>query len=194
MPSFFRQLPIAKLCTREHLVPLLGYGALLSSCLIAIWLSLANLARDYADYTDAVDTLDRFEGRKLSAAGQTGMEGQAHSPFLEGRTETIAGAALQQRVVAAITEAGGDVLSSQIDLQGSAGAKGLISLSVNCEVDQNKLQGLIYDLETGMPFLFIDQLVVQTPQTGGKILVGSESRLHVQLDVSAQWQVGYGKS
>jgi len=194
MLFFLRDHPLSKLYTREHLVPLLGYGALLLSCIVAIWLALSSLAADYADYTDAADTLDRLEGRQSHVSSPPGLEGATGSPFLEGHTQTIAGAALQQRVVAAVTAAGGDVLSSQLDLQGSDAARGLISLSVNCEIDQNKLQELIYDLETGMPFLFLDQLVVQTPQIGGKILVGSETRLHVQLDVSGQWQVGYGKS
>jgi general secretion pathway protein M len=49
---------------------------------------------------------------------------------------------------------------------------------------------LLYDLETGMPFLFIDQLVVQMPQSAGKIGSGLDSpRMRVQIDVSGQWQV-----
>jgi general secretion pathway protein M len=47
------------------------------------------------------------------------------------------------------------------------------------------VQPLLYDLEAGMPFLFIDQLVVQAPQAG----TGEEgSRMRVLLAVSGQWQ------
>ena len=35
----------------------------------------------------------------------------------------------------------------------------------SCEIEQPQLQQLLYDLEAGMPFLFVDQLVVQTPLT-----------------------------
>ena len=40
------------------------------------------------------------------------------SPFLEGQTLTVAGAALLQRVADAVTKVGGNVLSSQVDVQG----------------------------------------------------------------------------
>jgi general secretion pathway protein M len=103
---------------------------------------------------------------------------------------TIAGAALQQRVVAAVNDAGGNVLSSQVDLQGSETKQGYVSLSANLEIEQSNLQQLLYDLETGMPFLFIDQLVVQMPQSVGRIGTGLDSpRMRVQIDVSGQWQV-----
>jgi general secretion pathway protein M len=112
------------------------------------------------------------------------------SPFLEGRTVEVAGAALQQRVVAAVRDAGGNVQSSQVDLQGSQAKQGYVSLSANCEVGQGALQQLLYDLESGMPFLFIDQLVVQMPQSGGGAGVETEAaRMRVQIDVSGQWQV-----
>src|ERR1700719_4217107 len=162
-----RAHPIQKLFTREHALPLLGYAALIIGLAVITWLALASLAGDYADYAAAADLLDRLEGRK-PATGPSGLASvPAGSPFLEGRTVTVAGAALQQRVVAAIRDAGGNVLSSQVDLQGSQAKQGYVSLSANCEVGQSALQQLLYDLESGMPFLFIVQLVVQMTQSDG---------------------------
>jgi general secretion pathway protein M len=190
MIQTFRAHPIQKLFTRAHALPLLSYVALLMGFAIVTWLSLASLVSDYADYAAATDLLDRIEGRKPSASGLASGPGKSGSPFIEGRTVTIAGAALQQRVVDAVKEAGGNVLSSQVDLQGSEAKQGHVSLSANCEIDQSNLQQLLYDLETGMPFLFIDQLVVQLPQSGARIDAGAEaSRMRVQIDVSGKWQV-----
>jgi general secretion pathway protein M len=185
-----RTHPIQKLFTRAHALPLLGYAALIMGLAVITWLALASLAGDYADYTAAADLLDRLEGRKPSS-GPSGLASEmSGSPFLEGRTVTIAGAALQQRVVAAVRDAGGNVLSSQVDLQGSQAKQGYISLSANCEVGQGALQQLLYDLESGMPYLFIDQLVVQMPQSGGGTGVEAETaRMRVQIDISGQWQV-----
>ena len=182
--------PIQKLFTRSHAVPLLAYAVLIMGLAVITWLALASLAGDYADYTAAADLLDRLEGRK-PATGPSGLaSGMSGSPFLEGRTVEVAGAALQQRVVAAVRDAGGNVLSSQVDLLGSQAKQGYISLSANCEVGQVALQELLYDLESGMPFLFIDQLVVQMPQSGGGAGVETEAaRMRVQIDVSGQWQV-----
>ncbi|MGH6822358.1 MAG: type II secretion system protein GspM [Methylocella sp.] len=185
-----RTHPIRKMLTRSHAVPLLGYAALIAGLAVIAWLALASLAGDYADYAAASDLLDRLEGRKHSPEASGLASGPAGSPFLAGPTVEVAGAALQQRVVAAVKDAGGNVLSSQVDLQGSQAKQGYVSLSTNCEVGQSALQQLLYDLESGMPFLFIDQLVVQMPQSGGGLGVGTEAaRLRVQIDVSGQWQV-----
>jgi general secretion pathway protein M len=54
----------------------------------------------------------------------------------------------------------------------------------SCEIDQSEVQKLLYDLEAGMPFLFIDQLVVQTPLTSSGPGGG---RLRLLLAVSGQW-------
>jgi general secretion pathway protein M len=58
-------------------------------------------------------------------------------------------------------------------------------VTANCEVEQPALQQLLYNIESGMPFLFIDQLVVQAPAAtpgapGGK--------MHVLISVSGRWQ------
>jgi general secretion pathway protein M len=75
-------------------------------------------------------------------------------------------------------------LSTQLDLQGTQSRTGFLSMIASCEIDQPELQKLLYDLEAGMPFLFVDQLVVQTALassgTGG-------GRLRILLGVSGQW-------
>jgi general secretion pathway protein M len=47
------------------------------------------------------------------------------------------------------------------------------------------LQQLLYDLEAGMPFLFIDQLVVQTPTAASG---PGSGKLRILLTVSGQWR------
>jgi general secretion pathway protein M len=185
-----RSHPIQKLFTRAHALPLLGYATLVMGLTVITWLALASLAGDYADYAAAADLLDHLEGRKPSTGPSGFASSMSGSPFLEGPTVEVAGAALQQRVVAAVRDAGGNVLSTQVDLLGSQAKQGYVSLSANCEVGQGALQQLLYELESGMPFLFIDQLVVQMPQSGGGVGVETEAaRMRVQIDVSGQWQV-----
>jgi general secretion pathway protein M len=58
---------------------------------------------------------------------------------------------------------------------------------VSCEMEQPALQKLLYDLEVGMPFLFIDQLDVQVPQTTATN-EGGAGLARVVLGVSGQWQ------
>ena len=131
--------------------------------------------------------LEQLEGRKPAGGrGQgAGVAGPAGSPFLEGATVTVAGAALLQRVTAAITKLGGNVLSSQIDLQGTQAKTGFLTIIASCDIDQPGLQQLLYDLEAGQPFLFVDQLSVQAPASFAS---SGEGKLRVLLSVSGQWQ------
>src|SRR5262249_37550420 len=115
----------------------------------------------------------------------TGIAVHAGSPFLEGATVTVAGAALLQRVTAAVTKLGGNVLSSQVDLQGTQAKTGFLTIIASCDIDQPGLQQLLYDLEAGQPFLFIDQLSVQAPASFSS---SGEDKLRVLLSVSGQWQ------
>jgi general secretion pathway protein M len=129
--------------------------------------------------------LEQLDGRNAAVPGGRSTDAQmpSGSPFLEGATVTIAGAALLQRVAGAVTKLGGNVLSSQLDVQGTPSKAGFVSMIASCEIDQPSLQPLIYDLEAGMPFLFIDQLAVQAPSTSQ-----GEGKLRVLLAVSGQWK------
>ena len=100
---------------------------------------------------------------------------------------TVAGAALLQRVATAVGNVGGTIQSSQVDVLGTQAKDGFVSLVVSCEMEQPALQKLLYDLEVGMPFLFVDQLDVQVPQTTALNESGS-GRVKVVLGVSGQWQ------
>ena len=167
----------------------LAYGLVLVVFLLIAWSALADLYGRYLDYAAAGELLDQIEGRKPARARvNPGAESApTGSPFLEGPTVTVAGASLQQRVTSAVTKVGGNVLSSQVDLDGSKAKQGYVSLVASCEVEQPALQQLLYDLEAGMPFLFVDQLDVQVPQTTATN-EGGTGKIRVVLGVTGQWQ------
>jgi general secretion pathway protein M len=165
-------------------------------CYVAVVLAFVLLAAfavlDVMERRDAVaasaDILSRLEGRgppRPPVAGVGEATVMTGSPVLEGPTVTVAAAVLMQRVAGAITRVGGNILSSQVDLQGNQAKDGFVAVSVNCEVEQPSLQKLLYDLEAGMPLLFVDQLVAEAPEgvagaAGGKI--------RVLISVSGQWK------
>lgn len=163
-----------------------SYLGVMILLLFVIASSLTDILNQRAEVAASRAMLEQFEGHKPIARGQgTNFAGPAGSPFLEGATVTVAGAALLQRVTAAVTKLGGNVLSSQIDLQGSQSKAGFLSIVASCDVDQAGLQQLLYDLEAGQPFLFVDQLSVQAPASFAS---SGEGKLRVLLGVSGQWQ------
>jgi len=94
---------------------------------------------------------------------------------------TVAGAALLQRVTGAIERAGGNVVSSEIRPQDLHSTDRFVRITATCEVEQKALQGLLYGIEAGMPFLFVDQLLAQAqPEADG-------GKIRVVLDVSGMW-------
>jgi general secretion pathway protein M len=161
------------------------FVGLIGVLLAVTWIALATIDERRAGVAAAENMLAQLEGRS-PPGGRDGRSplGDAPdgSPFLEGQTLTVAGAALLQRVGGAVTRIGGNILSSQVELQKADSKDGWIGLVVSCEIEQATLQQLLYDLEAGMPFLFIEQLTVQAPSAG---VEGNRTR--ILLAVSGLW-------
>jgi general secretion pathway protein M len=155
---------------------------------IMAWTTVAEILqrRDAVAATAAV--LSQLEGRSPTVPRARGREPDAvstGSPLLDGATVTVGGANLLQRVAGSITRLGGNILYTQVDLDGPQAKDGFVSVTVNCELEQPVLQQLLYDLEAGMPFLFVDQLVAQGPAAAAATPQG---KLRLVISVSGQWQ------
>jgi general secretion pathway protein M len=178
---------IDRYLSRYPMIAAVLYCALVLVLLFVCWAASADLYDRYQAVVAAGDLLDQLErgGQRSASNSALSASTPQGSPFLEGQTVTVAGAALLQRVAGAVTRFSGNVLSSQVDVQGAQAKAGLVSLVASCEIPQPDLQQLLYDLEAGMPYLFVDQLVVQAPDTVAR---GEGGRLRVILGVSGQWQ------
>jgi general secretion pathway protein M len=179
-----------RLSSTGPLLAVLGYAAAVVVFLAMAWSGVADILERRQSIVAASDLLAQLEGRKaspLATAGGGASQVPTGSPFLEGQTLTVAGAALLQRVADAVTKVGGNVLSSQVDVQGVQAKDGFVSVLASCELDHAALQRLLYDLEAGMPFLFIEQMVAQSPQTASPQEGG---RMRLLLAVSGRWQGG----
>ena len=176
---------LRKSFTSSPIVAAVAYAGLVIVLLAMVVSSVLDMLGQRAAVASSAAMLEQLEGRKAPAPGGRSTEAgvPSGSAFLEGATVTVAGAALLQRVAGAVTKLGGNVLSSQLDVQGTQSKAGFVSMVASCELDQPALQSLIYDLEAGMPFLFIDQLAVQAPTTSS-----GEGKLRILLAVSGQWQ------
>jgi general secretion pathway protein M len=177
---------IARFLARNPAVAAGSYVALVLVLAFVACYAAADLYDRYQSVATANDLLEQLErGRSTPGAAANASGVPQGSPFLEGLTVTVAGAALLQRVAGAVTRVGGNVLSSQVDVQGAQSKAGVVSLVASFEVTQEDLQKLLYDLESGMPYLFVDQLAVQAPDA---LTRGEGGRLRIMLGVSGQWQ------
>lgn len=181
---------VSRALAGSPLIAVTLYVAVTGGLLLMAGLSIADVIVHRQALAQTSDLLDQLRGRKGGAKNAAAaMAEHPGTPFLEGPTVTVAGANLLQRVAVAVGNAGGSVQSSQVDVSGAQVKDGFVGLVVSCELDQPALQKVLYDLEAGMPFLFVDQLDVQVPQATA-LNEAATGRVRVILGVSGQWQAG----
>lgn len=179
-------------------VAALVYAGLMIVLVAIIATSWTGVLNRHAAISGLSEMLSRLEGASPTAArSRNGDAAVSGSYFLEGPTVTVAGAAMLQRVIGIVTKHGGNVLSSQVDLKATQSKDGLVTVIANCTMDQPALQPIIYEIEAGMPFLFVEQLDAQlstaSNATGAGTTASAASgttggKLRVLLSVAGQWQ------
>src|SRR4051794_29310213 len=96
-------------------VAALLYAGLLLALAAATVLSLKDVFDQRAAVASLGETVLRLERDSQGSTQPATARGTTPgSPLLEGATETIAGAALLQRVIGSVTKHGGSILSSQL--------------------------------------------------------------------------------
>jgi len=162
------------------------YGAVVFAMLLTSAFALVEIVRQYQALSAAAETLATFERRKENVASDSAPIAQpAGSPFLEGPTVTVASAALLQQLTNALARAGGSVISSEVDNQFAQSKDGFVRIRATGNIEQTGLQQLLYDLESGMPFVFVDQLSARVEVDGKK-----DGLMRVSLGVTALWSAG----
>ena len=164
--------------TRHRSVSSFIYIGLVIGCVATIVFMVSGIADRYQARNASLEMLSRYANRSQL----TSKQGPPGSPFLEGQTLTTASAALLQRITTIITHAGGTLVSSEIVQRGTQSKDGYVTALANCELDQESLQKVLYEIEAGLPYLFIDQLQIQTP-----LEVGQGGRLRLLLGVTGFW-------
>jgi general secretion pathway protein M len=178
--------PIDRYLTRYPRGATLIYGAAVVAMLLTSAFALVAIVRQYQALGAAAETLATFERRKENGASDPAPINQPPgSPFLEGPTVTVASAALLQQLTNALTRAGGSVISSEVDNQFAQSKDGFVRIRATGNIEQTGLQQLLFDLESGMPFVFVDQLSARMEAEGKK-----DGLMRVSLGVTGLWSAG----
>jgi general secretion pathway protein M len=173
--------------SRRQAVAVVAYVGVVIALLAVSLLLVVDLHDKSAEIEAAQMRLDQLSERSRSSlsVSNTANAGPGGSPFLDGKTITIAGAALQQRIEAAVAKADGLLTSSQLELDGPDAKNGFVNLSASLEVSQPAVQTILYDIEAGMPYLFVDKLSIQSPEVFGEPESG---RMRMTIGVVGQWR------
>jgi general secretion pathway protein M len=144
-------------------VLLAGYGLVLAPVIVA-----------YQEVGQEIEESQLLLQRYRSLAGQrpelsarlADLERQAAKVggYLKGPSDALAAAELQDYARAVIEGAGGSLRSTQILPVSAADSKVPVrraTLRIQLGIDIKGLQKVLYQLETGQPYLFVDQLTVR---------------------------------
>jgi general secretion pathway protein M len=129
---------------------------------------------------DLQKQLDRLHRLGATAAG-----------YLDGQSETLIAAALQERLKTAVAETGGRLNSTQVLTSGGTDRTRRVAVRGQMQMSLAALQRVLYALEAGSPYLFIDNLDVR-PMIGprGPQSADSDALLDVHFDVYGYMRSG----
>jgi general secretion pathway protein M len=182
-------------------------GSLLSRTLALVLLALAllggfrlvvaPLVAAFQDNASRIEQAEALLQRYLALAEQrqamserlaTQQELAASAAgYLQGPSDALAAAQLQDRVKSVIEGAGGELRSTQIlpavVIDGDAGIR-RAALRVQFAVTIEGLAETLYELESGLPYLLIDQLSVREQRTRRRR--SDEPETEASLDISLE--------
>lgn len=111
--------------------------------------------------------LDALKRRSLAASAPQAPEPKISvKPFLAEENFALAANALQKRVVGLIEQTNGKLISVAVDppIAGDADLARRVSVQVTAELTNNALQKVLYELESAVPFAFVDSFTASRPE------------------------------
>lgn len=94
--------------------------------------------------------------------------------YLQQVSPALAAAELQGLVKRAVAQAGGELISTQVLAAQAPDRPREIAVSARARGDVRALQRMLYELESGLPLVFVERLSVDA-QPGGELLVAFEA-------------------
>lgn len=154
---------------REKLIALTGLFAVLIACAIAPTLCLKTRSDALDALADKRDMLDRLEAAHRRPIGKPGVRerfGAAPtSAFLNSQTSGLASAQLEAYLSKLVLAQQGSLVSSGVQQVNRSDAPDIVRVQATLDITYEALQALLYKLETGTPYVFVDSMTVQLLKT-----------------------------
>jgi general secretion pathway protein M len=177
--------------SRQAILSLTAFVALVLG--VAVWsvaylVEMGDLQAEYDVKSQSLDALKRQTVPKLPGGGNISRS-PTRAEVIAAPTETIAASELQKAVLALLERAGGVVHIIQAEATSDVTGEGLRRLNTQITFDgsMDALQKVLFDLETAIPFIFVESVLVQPTATaapGAKI----GETLRVTLVASSYWK------
>jgi hypothetical protein len=139
--------------------------------------------------------LDVLKRHKPAPVSRTADVAITVKPFLAEQSFALAANALQKRVVGLIEETEGKLITVGVDPQvvGDEELARRVSIQVTAELTNEALQKVLYELESAVPFAFVDSFAVsrkESREPAAKNEAQTEPRLSVSMSVTGYRRKG----
>jgi general secretion pathway protein M len=175
--------------SREHAFAVGGLCTLLIICAVAVAAALQTRSEAVQVLADRSDQLASLQARSRTVANRSRQAQPSAAPalaFLDAPTSGLATAQFQAYLSQIVTEQHAVLVSSGVSAADRDDKSDAIRLQFTLNATLPNLQSLLYRLESGAPYVFVDALLVQPSGTGERVT--ADPVLKVNLSVHAFWR------
>jgi general secretion pathway protein M len=177
--------------SRERLFAIAGLLAALFACIAAPTLALKARAEAAQELSDATEALSRLEAAQRRSgdktAGPRRLEKAPGAAFLSAQTPGLAAAQLETYVADLALASHANLISSTVQPSDQAGSTDMIRIQANLDIDYEALQILLFKLETGAPYAFVDSLKLRLADAA-RHGAANKTTMNAVLSVKAIWR------
>lgn len=176
---------------RERTIAIAVLASLLVVCVLAPILSLKARSDSLQELADAQDTLARLQAAHRHAGGKEakpeGIEAAPDTAFLNGQTMGLASAQLEAYLSQLASAEHTSLVSSGVQQASHSEEKDIVRIQATMDISYDGLHTLLYKLETGTPYVFVDGLTLQPPSEAAR-RGGRDSMIKASLNLRALWR------
>ena len=171
---------------REQAISVAVLVLLLLACVLTAGLSVQMRSEAVGELAERRELLSRLETRLRADGGRSNLAAPP-AAFLDAPTQAMASAKLQAYVaqLAALQHAG--LLSSGGEAAKREEAPDTIRLQATLDMNMKALREMLYKLESGTPYVFVDALTVQ-PASSTTNRIIEDPPLQATLSLRAFWR------
>lgn len=172
---------------REQVIAIAAFVLLLLASVSVMGIALQSRADAAQERNERREMLSRLEGRLKTAGSRPTAAPPA--AFLDASTPGLASAQLQSYVGQLAGNQNASLVSSGAETVKRDDAPDTVRVQATLDMNLQSLRALLYELESGTPYVFVDALTVQPVNAAAGQSV-EDPQLRATLSLRALWRRG----
>jgi len=169
---------------REQMIALGALAAFIGACVMFVVFSVQSRSSALQELADSRDALSQLEARVRPGSKSGGQSMAAPGEaFLDAPTAGLAGADLQA-YVERLARQHAALVSFSVQPTAREDGPDTVRIEASLDISLNDLQVLLFQLESGTPYVFVDAMTLRT--ASGRD--GAQDTLRVTLALRALWR------